>query len=161
MWCRCHTEPGWLNELGRCRARVAKWARKMDYLTTHTSLSPIRCGFAPGFVNYKKGALDSQVIKLTSCLPMVGGSPGRCHTQEKYFATNGDLDYLRWHPCTKKDHVEYVWIIVVALSIMQFCLIFYNTSTMRASWTLHFILKYADSGCIFLLFSFDNIFFLK
>jgi hypothetical protein len=33
-------------------------------------------GFAPGFVNYKKGALDSQsqVIKFTSCLPMVGGS---------------------------------------------------------------------------------------
>jgi hypothetical protein len=36
----------------------------------------MRFGFAPGFVNYKKGALDSQiqVIKLTSCLPMVGGS---------------------------------------------------------------------------------------
>ena len=49
---------------------------KLDYLTTHTSLSPIRRGFAPGFVNYKKGALDSQpqVIKFTSCLPMVGGS---------------------------------------------------------------------------------------
>jgi hypothetical protein len=29
-----------------------------------------------GFVNYKKGALDSQpqVLKFTSCLPMVGGS---------------------------------------------------------------------------------------
>jgi hypothetical protein len=27
----------------------------LDYLTTHTSLSPIRQGFAPGFVNYKKG----------------------------------------------------------------------------------------------------------
>ena len=27
----------------------------MDYLTTHTSLSPIRRGFAPGVVNYKKG----------------------------------------------------------------------------------------------------------
>ena len=27
----------------------------MDYLTTHTSLSPIRRGFAPGFVNFKKG----------------------------------------------------------------------------------------------------------
>jgi hypothetical protein len=26
----------------------------MDYLTTHTSLSPIRRGFAPGLVNYKK-----------------------------------------------------------------------------------------------------------
>ena len=27
---------------------------RVDYLTTHTSLSPIRCGFVPGFVNYKK-----------------------------------------------------------------------------------------------------------
>jgi hypothetical protein len=27
----------------------------LDYLTIHTSLSPIRRGFAPGFVNYKKG----------------------------------------------------------------------------------------------------------
>jgi hypothetical protein len=26
-----------------------------DYLTTHTRLSPIWCGFAPSFVNYKKG----------------------------------------------------------------------------------------------------------
>jgi len=33
-------------------------------------------GFAPGFVNYQKGALHSQtqVIKFTSCLPMLGGS---------------------------------------------------------------------------------------
>jgi hypothetical protein len=27
----------------------------LDYLTTYTSLSAIRRGFAPGFVNYKKG----------------------------------------------------------------------------------------------------------
>jgi len=27
----------------------------LDYLTTHTSLSPIGRGFAPGFVHYKKG----------------------------------------------------------------------------------------------------------
>jgi hypothetical protein len=27
----------------------------LDYLATRTSLSPIRRGFAPGFVNYKKG----------------------------------------------------------------------------------------------------------
>jgi hypothetical protein len=27
----------------------------LDYLTTHTSLSPIQHGFTPGFVNYKKG----------------------------------------------------------------------------------------------------------
>ena len=48
--------PGWLNELG-------------SYLTTHTSLSPIRRGFAPGFVNYKKGctrlaAASDQVYQL-------------------------------------------------------------------------------------------------
>ena len=35
--------PVWLNELG-------SWI----IYTTHTSLSPIRRGFAPGFVNYKK-----------------------------------------------------------------------------------------------------------
>jgi hypothetical protein len=48
----------------------------LGYLTTHTSLSPILRGFVPGFVNCKKGALDSQpqVIKFTCCLPMVGGS---------------------------------------------------------------------------------------
>jgi hypothetical protein len=42
----------------------------------HANLSPIPRGFAPGFVDYKKGALDSQpqVITFTSCLPMVGGS---------------------------------------------------------------------------------------
>jgi hypothetical protein len=38
----------------------------------YRSLSPIQ----RGFVNYKKGELDSQpqVIKFTSCLPKVGGS---------------------------------------------------------------------------------------
>ena len=53
----------WLNELG-------------IGLTTHTSLSPIQRGYEPGFVNYNKGALDSQpqVIKFTNCLRMVGGS---------------------------------------------------------------------------------------
>ena len=34
-------------------AQVAQWVRSLD-LTTHTSLSPIRRGSAPGFVNYKK-----------------------------------------------------------------------------------------------------------
>ena len=33
---------------------MAQWVRELDYLTTHTSLSPIRRGFAPGFVNYEK-----------------------------------------------------------------------------------------------------------
>ena len=33
---------------------MTQWVRSLD-LTTRTSLSPIRGGFAPGFVNYKKG----------------------------------------------------------------------------------------------------------
>jgi hypothetical protein len=46
------------------------------YQTNHASLSPIRRGFAPGFINYKNGALDSQlqVIKFNSCFPVVSGS---------------------------------------------------------------------------------------
>ena len=33
---------------------MAQWVRSLE-LTAHTSLSPIRRGFAPGFVSYKKG----------------------------------------------------------------------------------------------------------
>ena len=47
------TGPGGINELGCCRARVAQWVRLLD-LTAHSSLSPIRRGFAPSFVSYKK-----------------------------------------------------------------------------------------------------------
>jgi len=36
-------------------ARVAQWVRSL-VLTTHTRLSPIRRGFAPSFVIYKKGS---------------------------------------------------------------------------------------------------------
>ena len=36
--------------------RVAQCVRSLD-LITHTSLSPIRRGFVPGFVNYKKGCI--------------------------------------------------------------------------------------------------------
>ena len=56
-------------------AQVAQWVRSLD-LTTHASLSSMWRGFAPDFVNYKKGSMDSQpqVIKFTSCLPMEGGS---------------------------------------------------------------------------------------
>jgi len=48
----------------------------LDYLKTHTNLSPILCGLVPGFGDYKMGALDSkpQVIKFTSCLSMHDGS---------------------------------------------------------------------------------------
>jgi hypothetical protein len=50
------------------RARVAQWVRKLDYLTTYTSLSPIRRGFAPGFVNYKKTRLPAASDKVYQLL---------------------------------------------------------------------------------------------
>ena len=47
--------PRWLNELD-------SWIT----FTTHTSLSPIWRGFAPGFVNYKKGC-----TRLTAAIDQV------------------------------------------------------------------------------------------
>jgi hypothetical protein len=49
--CMCYVRTVCHNVSG---ARVAQWVRSLD-LTTHTSLSPIQRGFAPGFVNNKKG----------------------------------------------------------------------------------------------------------
>jgi hypothetical protein len=37
----------------------------LDYLTTHTSLSPIQCGFTLGFVNYKLEAQWAEPVSLT------------------------------------------------------------------------------------------------
>ena len=45
----------WFTLIMRWRAKLTQWVMELDYLTTHTSLSPIWHGFAPGFVNYKKG----------------------------------------------------------------------------------------------------------
>ena len=42
-------------------ARVAQWVRSLD-LTAHTSLSPVRRGFAPSFVNYSKGCNRLAVV---------------------------------------------------------------------------------------------------
>ena len=38
-------------------AWMAQWVMSLDYLTTHTNLSPIRRGFTPGFVNFTKGCI--------------------------------------------------------------------------------------------------------
>ena len=56
-----------INPTAQKLIRVAQWVRSLD-LTTRTSLSPIWSGFAPGFVNYKKGALDIAEILLKVAL---------------------------------------------------------------------------------------------
>ena len=60
------------------RARVAQPVRQLDYLATHTSLSPIRHGFTPGFVNYKNG-----------CTRLAAASDKVCQ-----FLAHGRLFYL-------------------------------------------------------------------
>jgi hypothetical protein len=49
---------------------------RMEVLTIHASISPIRVGSRPALYITNKSALDlqPQVIKFTSYLPMVGGS---------------------------------------------------------------------------------------
>ena len=59
---------------------MAQWVRSLD-LTTYTSLSPIRRGFAPDFVNYKKGCtrLAAASDRVTIPVQLVHGrwfSPG-------------------------------------------------------------------------------------
>jgi hypothetical protein len=51
-------------------ARMAQWVRSLD-LTAHRSQSPMQPGFAPDFVNYKKGALDSRPRE--TCKPLKPG----------------------------------------------------------------------------------------
>jgi len=51
----------------------------LDYLTIHTNLSPIRRGFAPGFVNYKKECTRLATASDKDCQLLARGqwfSPG-------------------------------------------------------------------------------------
>ena len=62
---RIHIGPGWLNELG-------SWVTQQLIQAYHQ----YGVGSYPALLITKTGALDlqPQVIKFTSCLPMVGGS---------------------------------------------------------------------------------------
>jgi hypothetical protein len=70
------SENSWLMCSNRFKGPGGSMSYVVGLLTTHTRPSPIRRGFVPGFVNYKKGCtrLTAASDKLTSCLSMVGGS---------------------------------------------------------------------------------------
>ena len=68
--------------------RVAQWVRSLD-LTAHTSLSPIRRGFAPGFESYKKectrlAAASNKVYQLLA--------HGRWFSPASFFTKTGRHD---------------------------------------------------------------------
>ena len=56
----------WVVVLFNKLSRVAQWVRLMDYITTHTSLSPIRRGNAPGLVNYNKQLCQEHMVRPSS-----------------------------------------------------------------------------------------------
>ena len=103
-------------------------------LTSHASLSPIRCGFAPCFINYKKDVLDShpQVIKFASCLPMVGGSPASFTTK------TGRHDIAE----SGNKHNESNQIL---FSSVEFLLLLYNL------WSINFYFYYFSNFVFVLL----------
>jgi hypothetical protein len=63
----------YLKEKHRC---YRTWYTSIYNGNTRTNLSPIRRGFAPGFVNHNKGCirLAAASDKAYQLLPMVGGS---------------------------------------------------------------------------------------
>jgi hypothetical protein len=74
---------------------MAQWVRSLD-LTTHTSLSPIRRGFVPGFVNYKKGctrlaAASDKVYQLLAhgwWFPLGTPAFSSIKTGRRYYSVN-------------------------------------------------------------------------
>ena len=66
--------------------RVAQRVRSLD-LTAHKSLSPIRRGFVPSFINYRKGctrlaaASDKVYQLLTQCWWFSPGTPASSTTE--------------------------------------------------------------------------------
>ena len=75
-------------------AQVTQWVRSLD-LTTHKSLSPIRRGFAPGFVNYKKGCTRLTILRQKMLFFPIG--EGGAKIVEVFRVKNHDFWYIHEH----------------------------------------------------------------
>ena len=96
----------------------------MDYLTTHTSLSPIWRRFAPRFVNYKKGALDSHshVIKVYQLLAHGRWfSPGTPASSTTKFSRHDIAEILLKVVLNTKNQIK----SIVVLYLFHYILLFY------------------------------------
>ena len=117
--------------------RVAQWFRSLD-LKTHTSLSPLRRGFAPGFVNFKKGALDSQAhaIMFTSCLPMVGAwfSPGTPASSTTKTGHHDIADILLKVALNTKNQIKSNQILIVANTNVDSLVVFVFLNRFKTYW---------------------------
>ena len=124
--------------------------------------------FAPGFVNYKKGALDSQpqVIKFTSCLPMVGGSLRLPPPLKLVAMTIAEILLKVALKHKKSNHLLYnlyyrVYIYCTILVLYIYCTILvlyihlhvlYNSSTIHLlynSSTIHLLYNYSTMHLLY------------
>ena len=109
-------------------SRVAQWGRPLD-LPTHTSLLPIRRWFAPGFVNYKKGALDSQpqVIKFNRFLHTFLGKTGWSSTSDRNF-----MSFREWSAAKRAkrhNNLYHEWKITRAFPTTHVSTYFFRKPT--------------------------------
>ena len=120
----------------------------MDYLTTHTSLSPIRRGFAPGFVNYKKGGLDSQPQVINKVYQLLAhgrwfspGTPASSTTKTGHhdiaeillkmaLNTKNQSDKTKQEFCVKQFYDDLVYYLIFKSWIIElmllYCLSFFD-----------------------------------
>jgi hypothetical protein len=93
-------------------------------------------GFAPGFVNYKKGALDSQVIQFTRCLPMVGGTDTRFI--QKIYAHSSLLQgkHLPFSPSPLRLNIFPLFVILSLTQLYRYTpeIFLFSTATFKYTY---------------------------
>jgi hypothetical protein len=112
-------------------ARVAQWVRALDYLTTHTSLSPIRRGFAPGFVNYKKrctrlAAASDKVYQLLAHGRWF--SPGTLASSTTKTGRHDISEMLLKVALNTKNQINSKWMFSVILCLVYACIVLFVMS---------------------------------
>jgi hypothetical protein len=96
---------------------VAQRVRSLD-LTTHTSLSSIRRGFAPGFVNYKKGCTRLAVASDKVYQLLAHGrwfSPGTPASSTTQTGRHYISEILLKVALNTKNHHSYIKFLLVNL----------------------------------------------
>jgi len=113
----------------------------LNYLTTRTSLSPIRRGFARGFVNYKKGctqlsASSDKVYRLLAhCRWFSPGTPSSSTTKSGRHDIAEILLKVVLNTKNQSINLKFICLKIA----MNF---FYSTKAFRSS--SHYLLVYSS-----------------
>ena len=139
---------------------MAQWVRSLD-LTAHTSLSSIRRGFAPSFVNYKKGwtqlvAASDKVYQLLAqgrwFCPASSTTKTGCHDIAEILLSGFKTPKINNKSNPIHPHIDFnvqnnltVWWRVTKISfwrnIVQYAFIVKLSLVFISSLTIHVISK--------------------